>query len=196
MRGIGRVLAAIVLAGAVAGAAAFAHSLGGGPLSAPAGVDVLPTAPASPLVVQATAALPALRPALRPTVGHAVIRPVSTVVAQARPIAVVRVSSPPLKPGEPAAAKPVAPPAAPTPAPTPAAPPPAPTPAPAAPVRVVAAVQPPAETAQPAGGKHEHGHHGRPHENQPKANGKNKGAGDESGEQADAPPPAPADAVP
>src|SRR3954454_14179764 len=133
MRGIGRVLAAIVLAGAVAGAAAFAHSLGGGALSAPAGVAVLPTAPASPLVVQATAALPAPRPAVRPTLRHAVIRPVSTVVAQARPIAVVRVSTPPLKPDEPAPAKPVAPAPAPTPAPAPAAPPAATTPAPPAP---------------------------------------------------------------
>ena len=61
MRGIGRIVAAIVLAGAVAGAAAFAHLLGSVP-AAPSSVATLPPTPSSPLIVEAAPWSPA-RPA-------------------------------------------------------------------------------------------------------------------------------------
>lgn len=52
MRGFGRVVAAVLLTGAVAGTAAFAHLLGSEP-AAPFSVAALPPAPAAPLVVRA-----------------------------------------------------------------------------------------------------------------------------------------------
>ena len=54
MTGIGRALAAILLASAVAGAAVFAHLLAGGSGTRPSVMGSLPPAPTSPLVVQAT----------------------------------------------------------------------------------------------------------------------------------------------
>src|ERR1035437_1446463 len=75
MRSIGRVVAAIVLAVAVAGAAAFAHLLGSVP-AGPSSVGTLPPEPASPLVVEAapwTPDRPAahLRPVLHPALTSA-----------------------------------------------------------------------------------------------------------------------------
>ena len=64
MRGIGRIVAAIVLAGAVAGAAAFAHLLGSVP-AAPSSVAALPPSPSAPLIVEAAPWSPA-----RPTSAH------------------------------------------------------------------------------------------------------------------------------
>jgi hypothetical protein len=58
MRGIGRIVAAIVLAGAVAGAAAFAHLLGSVP-AAPSSVAALPPSPSAPLIVEAAPWSPA-----------------------------------------------------------------------------------------------------------------------------------------
>jgi hypothetical protein len=63
MRGIGRIVAAIVLAGAVAGAAAFAHLLGSVP-AAPSSVAALPPSPSAPLIVEAAPWSP------RPTSAH------------------------------------------------------------------------------------------------------------------------------
>src|SRR6478735_8537434 len=58
MRGIGRIVAAIVLAGAVAGAAAFAHLLGSVP-APPSSVATLPPTPSAPLIVEAAPWSPA-----------------------------------------------------------------------------------------------------------------------------------------
>jgi hypothetical protein len=153
MRGIGRVLAGILLAGAVAGAAAFAHGLGGAPDSAPFGIDALPPAPSSPLVVEASARPPAIEgpvsPLQRLTVRVARVPSAPPAVAHARPIVIAAIPHPsahpdtplPVSPTPRLSVKPTTPPV-PTPA-TPAPVVPAPPPAPTPPVvRVVAAVTP------------------------------------------------------
>ena len=147
MRGIGRVLAAIVLAGAVAGTAAFAHLLGGGPGTMPFGIVALPPAPSEPLVVQAaplpraTALAPAARPQLLHRSGVLHVGPAdrtAPTVAHARPIVITPITAPsaplPAAPGQAAA----------TPAPAPATQPAAPSPVAAAPPadRVLAATAP------------------------------------------------------
>src|SRR5258705_707695 len=142
MRGIGRVVAAILLAGAVAGAAAFAHGLAGGSETGPFGIDALPPAPTSPLVVEAAAAPPPVEAPISPLPAvrlHAAAaqhaRVVVPVVAHARPIVIAAIPQPSAHPDTPvpvpAAQQPVAPPP----------PPPVTAPTPA-PVRVIASVAP------------------------------------------------------
>ena len=80
MTGIGRALAAILLASAVAGAAVFAHLLAGGSGTRPSVLGSLPPAPSSPLVVQATA-LP--QPARAPVAPLSPVLPRSGVLHSA-----------------------------------------------------------------------------------------------------------------
>jgi hypothetical protein len=150
MRGIGRVVAAILLAGAVAGAAAFAHLLVSEPAPAPFGIAALPPAPSSPLIVQAAPWRPE-RPAVRVHVARPAARPAPLAPAPAavQPIAGSRIQAP-AAPGAslPATRAHVAPdppaPATPPPAPQPAAPAPvaAPAPTPIPPDRSLATAAP------------------------------------------------------
>lgn len=132
MSGIGRGIAALLLAGAVAGAAAFAHQLGREAAPAPlrsAGIAasqappplVVVAAPAPPLVLLRHAARPSLRsPVVRPAAHPDAPQPSAPVVASgaatAQPSAPTAAPAPsaPVTPPEPAA--PVAAPAPPPPA--------------------------------------------------------------------------------
>src|SRR4051794_25857299 len=163
MRAIERFLAAVLLVGAVGGAAAFARYAGTEP--APPAFHFSASPRQHLTIPQTVVQIPlpkAGRVAVKPVVAaRPPLRVAPTVPA--RPVVVTPVSTP-----EPAPATP-APPASPVQAPTPApAPPvaapaaPAPVAAPAAPVRdlaaVPAAVPAPAETpAAPAPRKHGHG---------------------------------------
>src|SRR5665647_3176173 len=102
MSGIRRVETAILLAGAVAGAAAFAHLLASEPAPGPFGITALPPAPGSPLIVQAAPWSPE-RPAahvhvVRPTV-HGFL-PAPAPVA-ARPVFISRIHAPSTAPSAP-----------------------------------------------------------------------------------------------
>jgi hypothetical protein len=153
MRGIGRALAAVLLTGAVAGAAAFAHGLGGAPETTGSfAMPALPPAPSAPLAVEASSFPPVAVTHASPLAGLT-RRPVAAGVAgaTARPIAIVAIPRPSAHPHAPLAAAPVvatpaatvqaapAPPAQPAPVAAPVA-----APAPAA--RTTAAVAPAAPT--------------------------------------------------
>ena len=103
MTGIGRALAAILLAGAVAGAAAFAQLLAAGSATGRFGLGSLPPAPTSPLVVQAAelpqpaAPVPAAPLSVLRQAGvlHAAIaRSAAPTSRHARPIAIAPITAP------------------------------------------------------------------------------------------------------
>src|SRR5665647_264462 len=100
MSGIRRAVAAILLAGAVAGAAAFAHLLASEPAPGPFGVSALPPAPGSPLIVQAAPWSPEL-PAARVHVVRTAALGAAPAPAAARPIFSLRIQAPSTAPDAP-----------------------------------------------------------------------------------------------
>jgi hypothetical protein len=166
MRGFGRLFAGILLAGAVVGAAAFAHLLGSVPAPSPFAAGQLPLAPRTPLPVEAAPWSPdppvarhvaALRP-----VGSPILAPVARLAARptvhtpahaaALHVTPVSVPSAPLTaqaqvaPDPPAAARP-APPAPVTPAPAASTPVAAPAAAPTLASRALTRTAPTVTTA-------------------------------------------------
>jgi hypothetical protein len=134
MRGIERVVAAILLAGAVVGAAAFTHLLGRNPdITAQLGLP----RPGQPGIVQA-APLPAGPLEVLPDPAVALSRPGVSLAAAPGPAKLLR-----LRPALPTVPRRVLP------APTTTPSPPAPTPAPAAPAPAAPAPQPAAPAPTP-----------------------------------------------
>jgi hypothetical protein len=88
MSGMGRAVAAILLAGAVAGAAAFAHLLASEPTLPAFGASALPSAPGSPLVVQAAPWAPPQHSAVSTHPGQLAVGP------PARTIVITRIKAP------------------------------------------------------------------------------------------------------
>jgi hypothetical protein len=178
---MGRAVAAILLAGAVAGAAAFAHLLASEPTLPAFGASALPSAPGSPLVVQAAPWAPPRRSAVSTQPGQLAVGPPARTIVITRIKTLATATHPArVQPAHVAAGVSLTPaatrprstkPTATKPAPAPVAPAPAPAATPA-PVAVVTPAPTDRGVAQapavpPSGGKHQgdgEQHHGQGNE--------------------------------